>query len=120
MWQKVALLALLGMTNLYALSLNGTAQIKSPLSVEFGLEDKVDKNFVGMLSDKKLLLCQPALNGTVRFNNQSLLLFTKDMHAGLDYSCKLENGGTASFATKEFELIKIEKISEVIDKYYKK
>ncbi|WP_236842005.1 hypothetical protein [Campylobacter concisus] len=61
MWQKVALLALLGMTNLYALSLNGTAQIKSPLSVEFGLEDKVDKNFVGMLSDKKLLLCQPAL-----------------------------------------------------------
>ena len=112
MWQKVALLALLGMTNLYALSLNGTAQIKSPLSVEFGLEDKVDKNFVGMLSDKKLLLCQPALNGTVRFNNQSLLLFTKDMHAGLDYSCKLENGSTASFATKEFELTKIEKISD--------
>ncbi len=112
MWQKVALLALLGMTNLYALSLNGAAQIKSPLSVEFGLEDKVDKNFVGMLSDKKLLLCQPALNGTVRFNSQSLLLFTKDMHAGLDYSCKLENGSTASFATKEFELTKIEKISD--------
>ena len=112
MRQKVALMALLGVVNLYAFSLNGTAEIKSPLSVEFGLEDKVSKNLVETLSDKKIISCQPALNGIVKFRDQSLLLFTKDMHAGLDYSCKLENGSTASFATKEFELTKIEKISD--------
>ncbi|ERJ25662.1 alpha-2-macroglobulin family protein [Campylobacter concisus] len=112
MRQKVALMALLGVVNLYAFSLNGTAEIKSPLSVEFGLEDKVSKNLIGTLSDKKIISCQPALNGIVKFRDQSLLLFTKDMHAGLDYSCKLENGSTASFATKEFELTKIEKISD--------
>ncbi|WP_107784841.1 alpha-2-macroglobulin family protein [Campylobacter concisus] len=112
MWQKVALLALLGMTNLYALSLNGTAEIKSPLSVEFGLEDKVSKNLVGTLSDKKIISCQPALNGIVKFRDQSLLLFTKDMHAGIEYSCKLENGSMARFTTEEFNLANIEKLSD--------
>lgn len=112
MRQKVALMALLGVVNLYAFSLNGTAEIKSPLSVEFGLEDKVSKNLVETLSDKKIISCQPALNGIVKFRDQSLLLFTKDMHAGTEYSCKLENGSMARFTTEEFNLANIEKLSD--------
>ena len=112
MRQKVALMALLGVVNLYAFSLNGTAEIKSPLSVEFGLEDKVSKNLVETLSDKKIISCQPALNGIVKFRDQSLLLFTKDMHAGIEYSCKLENGSMARFTTEEFNLSNIEKLSD--------
>ncbi|MGP1359105.1 alpha-2-macroglobulin family protein [Campylobacter sp.] len=112
MRQKVALMALLGVVNLYAFSLNGTAEIKSPLSVEFGLEDKVSKNLVETLSDKKILSCQPALNGIVKFRDQSLLLFTKDMHAGIEYDCKLENGSMARFTTEEFNLSNIEKLSD--------
>ena len=112
MQQKALLLALLGAVNLYALSLNGTAEVKSPLSVEFGLEDDVSKNLIGTLSEKKLISCEPALSGTVKFNAQSLTLFTKDMHAGVEYSCKLENGSSASFETKEFALEKIEKLSD--------
>ena len=112
MRQKVALMALLGVVNLYAFSLNGTAEIKSPLSVEFGLEDKVSKNLVGTLSDKKIISCQPALNGIVKFRDQSLLLFTKDMHAGIEYGCKLENGSMARFTTEEFNLSNIEKLSD--------
>lgn len=112
MQQKALLLALLGAVNLYALSLNGTAEVKSPLSVEFGLEDDVSKNLIGTLSEKKLISCQPALSGTVKFNAQSLTLFTKDMRAGVEYSCKLENGSSASFGTKEFALEKIEKLTD--------
>ena len=112
MRQKVALMALLGVVNLYAFSLNGTAEIKSPLSVEFGLEDKVSKNLVETLSDKKIISCQPALNGIVKFRDQSLLLFTKDMHAGVEYDCKLENGSMARFTTEEFNLSNIEKLSD--------
>jgi len=105
-------MALLGVVNLYAFSLNGTAEIKSPLSVEFGLEDKVSKNLVETLSDKKIISCQPALNGIVKFRDQSLLLFTKDMHAGVEYDCKLENGSMARFTTEEFNLSNIEKLSD--------
>ena len=112
MQQKALLLALLGAVNLYALSLNGNVEVKSPLSVEFGLEDDVSKNLIGTLSEKKLISCEPALSGTVKFNAQSLTLFTKDMHAGVEYSCKLENGSSASFETKEFALEKIEKLSD--------
>jgi len=112
MQRKALLLALFGAANLYALSLNGNAELKSPLSVEFGLEGEVSKGLVGTLSDKKLLTCQPALEGTVKFKGESLLLFTKDMRAGTEYSCKLENGSTASFRTKEFELQKIEKLTD--------
>jgi len=112
MRQKVALMALLGVVNLYAFSLNGTAEIKSPLSVEFGLEDKVSKNLVETLSDKKIISCQPALNGIVKFRDQSLLLFTKGMHAGIEYDCKLENGSMARFTTEEFNLSNIEKLSD--------
>ena len=112
MQQKALLLALLGAVNLYALSLNGSVEVKSPLSVEFGLEDDVSKNLIGTLSEKKLISCEPALSGTVKFNAQSLTLFTKDMHAGVEYSCKLENGSSASFETKEFALEKIEKLTD--------
>ncbi|WXG20284.1 hypothetical protein VBZ67_07335 [Campylobacter concisus] len=48
----------------------------------------------------------------MKFNAQSLTLFTKDMHAGAEYSCKLENGSSASFETKEFALEKIEKLTD--------
>ena len=80
--------------------------------MEFGLEDDVSKNLIGTLSEKKLISCEPALSGTVKFNAQSLTLFTKDMHAGVEYSCKLENGSSASFETKEFGLEKIEKLTD--------
>ena len=112
MQQKALFLALLGAVNLYALSLNGNVEVKSPLSVEFGLEDDVSKNLIGTLSEKKLISCEPTLSGTVKFNAQSLTLFTKDMHAGAEYSCKLENGSSASFETKEFALEKIEKLTD--------
>ena len=113
MQQKALLLALLGAVNLYALSLNGNVEVKSPFSVEFGLDNYLDKEQVGIVTDEKLITCKPELNGKVRLNKDSITLFTKNLHAGKKYECEYEEDGSkANFETEKFEVKNVEKISD--------
>ncbi len=87
---------------LQANSFNGEVS-GSNTTVNFGLTEKNDDQLVGLISHKKLFDCKPALNGVIEYEEKSLLFYTKDLHAGVEYTCNM-NGGVARFSAGEFKV----------------
>lgn len=104
-------LAFLSAINLNALSFNGEVDVKTPLTIEFGLSENVSDKLVGTIDKKKIFECQPKLEGIIEYKKDSLVYYTNQLHQGVGYTCKM-NGGSAEFEYGKFKLKEVFKASD--------
>ncbi|MBE2985939.1 alpha-2-macroglobulin [Campylobacter sp. RM12920] len=105
-----ALLILFTTINLSALTFDQNIT-QTPFSIEFGVNETIDEKLVGTTSDDKILTCVPEINATIEYKTKSIILYTKDLHAGKKHTCKMQNS-KINFSTPNFELKSIDKISD--------
>ncbi|QCD44922.1 alpha-2-macroglobulin family protein [Campylobacter mucosalis] len=97
--------------NLFSFEFDGSIQSENPLVLEFGVTKPFASELVGKMSHEKLFSCTPSIDGISEYRQNSIIFYTKDLHAGMSYVCQSGTSKT-QFSTNKFSVIDVRKIDD--------
>lgn len=109
---KNLILPLLISSTMFAFNLNNEVSINEDgLTLEFGVDTEFKDNLVGKMTHEKIIECKPKLKGVSKYKQESIVFYTKDLHAGTKYTCRAGNG-KSEFQTEDFGVRYVEKLKD--------
>ncbi|MBR8463894.1 alpha-2-macroglobulin [Campylobacter sp. faydin G-24] len=112
MLKKGLFLTIISLVSLNALTFDKDKNIKidTPKVVIFKTTEKVSNELVGKITHKKIFECLPSLEGAIQYLDDGLMLYTNDLHKGLQYSCKMGDSNV-NFNSGEFKVRDVFKVN---------